>query len=134
MRLLINADGGCAPNPGEGRIGVFVRDERGAMVEAISRPIGYGTNNIAEWRSLIEAFAVALRMKASGLVVQMDSQMVVNQINGHWKVKDAKLKPLAAEARVLYNALRQLPCSVRVEWVPREENVYADALTSGSPL
>lgn len=129
MKLTINADGGCSPNPGQGRYGFVARDDRGVLVQAVSMPIGYGTNNIAEWRALIAALGYALTAAAERVVIRMDSRLVVEQANKRWRVKDAKLKPLAAEATVLWNELRQLPCSIRLEWVPREQNTDADALT-----
>lgn len=129
VNLVIHADGGCEPNPGEGRCGVIVHDERGVLQHSLSLPIGWATNNIAEWRALIEAFKYALSVRASSVTVRMDSRLVVEQINKRWKVKDSKLKPLSGEATVLWNELRQLPCAVHVEWVPREHNELADALS-----
>jgi ribonuclease HI len=130
MRLVIHADGGCAPNPGQGRCGLVAYDERGALVSTLSKPLGYGTNNTAEWQALIEALKYTNgEPHCSHLTVRMDSRMVVEQANGRWKVKHPNLKPYAVEAAALRQGLLARGCSVVVEWVPRELNDQADALS-----
>lgn len=130
MRLVIHADGGCVPNPGEGRCGLIVRDERGVLVSTLSKPLGYGTSNTAEWQALIEALKYTNgEPHCSHLTILMDSRLVVEQINGRWRVKQANLKPFAVEALALRAALAARGCAVVVEWVPREQNAQADALT-----
>lgn len=130
MKLLIEADGGCSPNPGEQKCGLIVRDERGALVSTLSKNCGYGTNNTAEWNALIEALKYTNgQPHCSHLTIRMDSRLVVEQANGRWKIKNANLKPYAVEAAALRQRLSDRGCPVVLEWVPREQNAEADALT-----
>lgn len=129
MRLVMHVDGGCWPNPGQSFCGVVVRDERGVLVENIHRNLGMGTNNTAEWGALITALEFARARQATHATVYMDSNLVVQQINGNWKVKDKRLRGLYEQAWALRRELASGGCSVRVEWVPREQNAEADALS-----
>jgi ribonuclease H / adenosylcobalamin/alpha-ribazole phosphatase len=129
MRLIIHADGGCWPNPGQSFCGVVVRDDRGVLLENIRRDLGMGTNNTAEWNALIAALEAACHREATRVEICMDSNLVVQGINGKWRVKDAKLKPLFQQALTLKAALLAAGCAVDVRWVPREQNKEADALT-----
>lgn len=129
MKLTIHADGGCEPNPGQGRCGFVVYDERGAVLVAFTKPLGFGTNNTAEWHALIEALKYTTGSQCSHLTVRMDSRLVVEQANGRWKIKHANLKPLAFEAAALRQRLSDQGCRVFIEWVPREQNHEADALS-----
>ncbi len=130
--LILKADGGCNPNPGEGRIGV-VAYEDGRIVWQLSRPIGPATNNIAEWKAALAALHYVYGFPFAGMdrrvELRMDSQLVILQLTGQWRTKNAGLKPLMAEGQQLMAELRAKGCPVQVRWVPRAENTDADALT-----
>jgi len=122
----LRADGGSRGNPGPGALGYVLCDASGAEVEARGEFIGTCTNNVAEYRALIAGLAAAARHGAKTLVVRMDSELVVRQMLGTYKVKNEGLKPLHAEAR---SAAAKLG-TVRFESVPRDDNGRADALVN----
>jgi ribonuclease HI len=122
----LRADGGSRGNPGPGALGYVLCDASGAEVEARGEFIGTCTNNVAEYRALIAGLESAARHGAKTLVVRMDSELVVRQMLGTYKVKNEGLKPLHAEAR---SAAAKLG-TVRFESVPRDDNGRADALVN----
>jgi probable phosphoglycerate mutase len=130
--LLLHADGGCHPNPGQARYGVVAR-ANGQIVDRLSRSIGHATNNVAEWRGAIAALDYAVGYTIAyperRVELRMDSQLVVRQLTGRYKVKHLNLKPLAKQARDLMVALTDQGVLITVVWVPREQNTEADALT-----
>lgn len=126
--LILHADGGCFPNPGNGTYGVVAK-VGGVVLATISERIGHATNNIAEWRGCIAALQYALDTRAVSVELRMDSALVVNQVNGKWKIKNAGLKPLAEQGKSLLAELRARGSVVVVKWVPREQNTEADDLT-----
>jgi ribonuclease HI len=122
----LRCDGGSRGNPGPGALGYVLCDETGREVEAKGEYLGVCTNNVAEYRSLIAGLAAAARHGVRTLQVQMDSELVVRQMLGQYKVKNEGLKPLHAEARA---ALTRLGV-VRFESVPRDDNGRADGLVN----
>lgn len=124
--LIINTDGGARNNPGPAGIGAsVVRD--GVVVHEISEYIGEQTNNFAEYTAVIRALQVCKEMNwIEDIVFRCDSKLVVEQVQGNWKVKEATLKPLVARVREL---AAQFP-SVAYAYVPREENTEADRLVN----
>jgi probable phosphoglycerate mutase len=88
--------------------------------------IGVATNNVAEYQGLIAGLTAARELGATGVEVRMDSELVVEQMSGRWKVTHPALRPLAAEAAVLVRELGP----VRFGWVPRSRNARADALAN----
>ncbi|MDP3719872.1 MAG: ribonuclease HI family protein [Acidobacteriota bacterium] len=127
--LIIHADGGCKPNPGQGRFGVVAHRD-GRECYSVSHGIGYGTNNKAEWRGAIAALTFAATQPDTDIELRMDSRLVVKQFNGQYRVKHADLKPLADIARGLGDIIRARGARVTVRWVPREQNTRADALAA----
>lgn len=101
-------------------------DSRGEVVREESGFLGVATNNVAEYRGLIAALAAAIELGARSLEVLADSELMVRQMNGVYKVKNERLKPLFAEAKAL---AAQLP-RFRIVHVPREENREADRLAN----
>lgn len=132
-RYLLYCDGASRGNPGDASIGAILYRDAGdelEPVETIAETIGYTTNNQAEYRAVIAGVEAAIRHEPDELVVRADSLLVVNQLNGDWRVKDAGLRPLAKRVAGL---LRSFPeGSVRIEHVPREENEEADALANAA--
>lgn len=122
----LRCDGGARGNPGPGALGYALIDPAGREVEARGEALGIVTNNVAEYRALIAGLASAARHRASPLTVCMDSELVVRQMTGEYRVKHAGLKPLHAEAA---RAAAKLD-PVRFVAVRREENARADELVN----
>ena len=122
----LRCDGGSRGNPGPGALGYVLLDDAGREVEAKGEYLGVCTNNVAEYRSLLAGLAAAARHGVRTLKVQMDSELVVRQMLGQYKVKNEGLKPLHAEAR---EALQRIGV-VRFESVPRDDNGRADGLVN----
>src|SRR3989337_2861069 len=93
-RLIINTDGVSRGNPGAGAIGATIKNEPGRLITSISQSIGRATNNEAEYRAIIAALEKAIQLGAKQVEVRSDSELVVRQINGQYRVKNASLKPL----------------------------------------
>ena len=123
MKLEIFTDGGCSGNPGPAAIGVVIKD--GAKtVKTISRAIGQGTNNIAEYTALIVALQEALILKADEVSVKTDSELMAKQVTGVYAVKHENIKPLVEQVKHLISGFKKF----QITHVPREENSEADAL------
>lgn len=124
------ADGSCAPNPGTGAYGLVVREDGALLFQTSRRLPGTHTNNTAEWHGAIAALEFAAeRDYCASVELRMDSNLVVNQLAGRWKVKNHGLLPLVQKGRSLLDSLRARGVTVTVRWVPREENAEADALS-----
>ena len=127
IRVVVEADGGSRGNPGPAGYGAVVRDaQSGEVLREVAAGIGVASNNVAEYRGLIAGLHAALELGADDVEVRMDSLLVVNQMNGEWKVKHEAMKPLASEAAAL---VRRIP-SVRFTHVRRELNKHADRLAN----
>ncbi len=116
-------DGASFGNPGPSGIGVVLAI--GDEIVEHSEDIGYGTNNEAEYRALITGLRMALDRGVETLHVRADSQLVVRQVTGEYKIKKKELQMLAIEARALIEKFG----SVRFEHVLRDLNARADALS-----
>jgi ribonuclease H / adenosylcobalamin/alpha-ribazole phosphatase len=126
-RVVVEADGGSRGNPGPAGYGAVVRDAAtGAVLAERKGAIGVDTNNVAEYRGLLAGLQAAAELGARSVIVRMDSKLVVQQLAGRWQVKHERLRPLAREAA----ALRDSFADVSFEWVPREQNRYADRLAN----
>ena len=125
-KLVINVDGGARGNPGPAAIGVVVRTPDGEFVAEAAETIGPATNNVAEYRALLRGIELGREHGGSELEIYGDSELVVKQIRGEYKVKDAGLKPLHAEARSALAALEEWT----FDHVRRENNAQADELVN----
>jgi ribonuclease HI len=125
-RAVLYADGACRGNPGPAGAGAALVDEAGHVVAEATRHLGHGTNNVAEYTALIIGLEAAQQHDVEELEVRMDSKLVVEQMNGRWRIRDAKLRPLAIRAGEL---LAQFP-KRRIRHIPRAENAIADALAN----
>ena len=125
MGCVLFFDGSCRGNPGPMAIGAVLM-ENGKNVKELSKSIGMGTNNIAEWRALIEGLKLAAAYGCRELEVRGDSQLIIKQITGGYRVKSENLIPLFTEARKLCAAFSK----IEFKWVEREENIYTDALSN----
>ena len=126
MKAILNTDGGARGNPGPAGIGVVLQTESGEVIGEIARGIGETTNNVAEYKALIAGLELALERAVSEIEVRVDSELVVSQIQGKWKIKNDKLRHLAVTARRLLGNF----ASWSISHVPREENAGADALAN----
>ncbi len=118
-------DGASRGNPGKAGAGACLVDERGGLVWECMEYLGERTNNEAEYEALIMLLEEIKRRGIRETPVFGDSRLVINQVLGLWKVKEPRLKPLAARARELASAV-----GARPRWVPRTENVLADRLSN----
>jgi ribonuclease HI len=121
-----NIDGGSRGNPGPAAYGVVVRDGSGAIVARLKKYIGPNTNNVAEYFGLIAALDYAQTHGVRALRVESDSELMVKQMRGQYKVKSEDLKPLFERAKKMSQSLE----SFRIDHVYREQNREADALVN----
>jgi ribonuclease HI len=121
-----NIDGGSRGNPGPAAYGVVVRDARGEVVARLKKYIGQNTNNVAEYFGLIAALDYAESHGIRALRIESDSELLVKQMRGQYKVKSADLRPLFERARKMAQGLE----SFRIDHVYREQNREADALAN----
>lgn len=116
---------GSGNSPRGSTCAAVIFDEDGQIIHERSRQLPDGSsNNVAEYSGVILAIEVALELEVDELEIFSDSQLIVNQINGKWRVKDAKLLPYRETAWELASSLS----SVKLSWIPREENTRADHL------
>jgi ribonuclease HI len=121
-----NVDGGSRGNPGPAAYGVVVRDPRGEIVARLKKYIGSNTNNVAEYFGLIAALDYAQNHGIRALRVESDSELMVKQMRGQYKVKSEELKPLFERAKKMSQTFE----SFRISHVYREQNKEADALVN----
>jgi ribonuclease HI len=126
MKLTVNVDGGARGNPGPAAIGVVIRDDQGRIIDEHGERIGDATNNVAEYRALLSGVKRALALGGTDLDLVGDSELVVKQVRGEYKVKNAGIKPLHAEVR---KALATAG-SWEIRHVRREQNAEADRLVN----
>jgi ribonuclease HI len=124
--LVAHVDGGARGNPGPAGYGVVIENEHGKPVAEFGRYIGHHTNNFAEYSGLIAALGYALEHKHPALRVLSDSELMVRQMNGVYKVRSPELRPLYEEAKRLARQLKWF----RIEHVRREKNAEADRLAN----
>jgi probable phosphoglycerate mutase len=131
-RLVVETDGGSRGNPGAAGYGAVVRDaETGAVLVELAEPLGIASNNVAEYSGLIAGLRAAAELDPGASVqVRLDSSLVVKQMNGEYKIKHPDMRRLALEARDVCAGIEQAGGSVVFEWVPREKNKAADALSN----
>jgi ribonuclease HI len=121
-----NIDGGSRGNPGPAAYGVVVRDASGAIVARLKKYIGQNTNNVAEYFGLIAALDYAQTQGIRALRVESDSELMVKQMRGQYRVKSEELKPLFERAKKIAASLE----SFRIDHVYREQNQEADELVN----
>jgi ribonuclease HI len=124
--ITIQFDGGSRGNPGPAGIGVVLRAQDGTPVVTLGRFIGRATNNVAEYRALIAGLEKARELGAKKIVVKGDSELIIRQMTGVYKVRDANLRPLYEQAKRLYDQFEQ--ASITHNY--RESNALADRLAN----
>jgi len=122
LKAVIYSDGASSGNPGPAGIGAVLNI--GERKITISEPIGEATNNIAEYKALIKALKTALEHNVRGVTILLDSELIVKQIKGVYRVKNRGLIPLFAEVNNLLGEFQHYT----INHIPREKNKEADAL------
>jgi len=134
LRLIIRTDGAARGNPGPASLGAALIDARGANARdpeapplaTISDYLGIQTNNVAEYTGVVRALRLATELGARQVDLLLDSMLIVEQLHGRWRVKDAKLAPLHAEAKKLLSGFDRWSAT----HVRRALNSAADALAN----
>ncbi len=120
------ADGGSRGNPGHAASGAVLLDPKGAVIAEVGRYLGIATNNVAEWSALLFGLERARELGLKTLAVRLDSELVVKQLSGEYRVKHPDLQPLHARVKALLRAFEH----VDVRHVPRKQNKLADAVVN----
>ena len=127
LRIKAEIDGGARGNPGPAGGGVILRDaDDGAVLHEAGIFLGRATNNVAEYRGLLYALQAAADLAATEIEVLSDSELLVRQMKGEYRVKNAGLKPLFDKGQILAGRFRRFS----IRHVRREENVDADRLAN----
>jgi ribonuclease HI len=128
VKLVVHVDGGARGNPGPAAIAAVLAREDGTVVAEVAEPIGVASNNVAEYRALLLGLERARALGADEVEVVGDSELVVKQVQGLYKVKHSAMRPLHEQAR---NALGGF-ASWNIRAVPRSHNERADALVNAA--
>jgi ribonuclease HI len=126
VKARLSTDGGSRGNPGPAAYGYVLEADDGTVLDARGETIGVATNNVAEYRGLLAGLTSALERGVSELEVVSDSELLVKQMRGEYKVKSENLRELVAEARALADRVGDVSYTA----VRREHNDLADALVN----
>ena len=126
MKARLSTDGGARGNPGPAAYGYVLEADDGTVLAAHGEAIGVATNNVAEYRALVEGLRTAGELHVAELEVVSDSELVVHQMRGEWKIKNEALRMLWEEAQELAARIG----TVRYTAVRREHNELADRLVN----
>jgi ribonuclease HI len=126
MKARLSTDGGSRGNPGPAAYGYVLESDDGTVLAAHGEAIGVATNNVAEYRGLLEGLRKAVELHVDELEVVSDSELVVHQMRGEWKIKKDTLRALWEEAQDLAGDIG----TVRYTAVRREHNELADRLVN----
>ena len=126
MKARLSTDGGARGNPGPAAYGFVLEAEDGTVLAAHGEAIGVATNNVAEYRALVEGLRKAVEVGIDELEVVSDSELLVHQMRGEWKIKNEGLRVLWGEAQELAGGIPR----VRYTAVRREHNELADRLVN----
>jgi ribonuclease H / adenosylcobalamin/alpha-ribazole phosphatase len=124
--LIVNCDGAARGNPGPAGIGVVISDEDGEVLDEIAEGIGVATNNVAEYRAAIAGLARAAELGAHEVLLRSDSRLLIEQLEGRFRVKNPTLQRLHGEARQAAGRFER----VAFQHVRRERNKEADRLAN----
>ena len=128
-KASIYFDGGAVPNPGKSACGIFVKEDRDTFQKRIGYGtyLGLGTNNQAEYKGLIQSLKYCRDQQITECEIFSDSKLVVEQINGRWKVKEPTLIELYKEAKEIMNEHSKIG-KVKITWIRRDKNKEADEM------
>ncbi len=125
-QVIVYTDGASRGNPGPASIGVHITDKNGKSIQEISEYLGEGTNNFAEYSAVIKALELSIEHKVSNILIRSDSELLVKQLNGEYKVKSKSIIGL-------YKKVKELLLKIEhygFEHVRRENNTKADSLAN----
>lgn len=126
VEATLFADGGSRGNPGPAASAAVLLDSDGELIEEVGAYLGVATNNVAEWTALLLGLEAAAKRGIARLNVRLDSELVVRQLLGQYRVKHAALQPLHRRAKQLLRVFAE----VDVRHVPRKQNALADRLVN----
>jgi len=126
VKARLSTDGGARGNPGPAAYGYVLETDDGTVLAAHGEAIGVATNNVAEYRAVVEGLRKAVEVGVDELEVVSDSELIVHQMRGEWKIKNEALRALWGEAQELADRLGR----VRYTAVRREHNELADRLVN----
>ncbi len=124
--LIIYCDGAARGNPGPAGAGVVIQDEQGRIIREVTQFLGHTTNNQAEYSALIVGLQTAEEMAPDEINIRLDSELVVKQIKGQYRVRSEDLKPFYDEVTKLLRRFKRYT----ITHVPREQNREADILAN----
>ena len=132
MKLIIHADGGARGNPGPAAYGIVIENENGKIIAKLGKALGVRTNNQAEYGGVVGALEFVKKTFESGSQISaiefyLDSDLIVNQLSGKYKIKSAELAVLAIKAKSLE---KEMSIPVIYKQVPREQNKIADKIVN----
>jgi ribonuclease HI len=127
-RVVVNVDGGARGNPGPAAIAAVISTPSGKVIEQRGERIGVATNNVAEYRALLLGLERARELGAREIELVGDSELVVRQVNGEYKVKHADLRPLRNRVVAALEDFEEWS----IRHVRREENAAADELVNAA--
>lgn len=127
MTVLAYIDGASRGNPGESGIGVILKDEKNNIIERISCYIGNATNNIAEYQALLTCLKRVKELNLDRLVIHSDSELLVRQMQGKYKVRNVRLKKMFEEVQKL---VKSSDFKLEIKHIKREQNRDADLLAN----
>lgn len=130
--LMVFTDGGARGNPGPAAVGVLIKNKSGKILAEYGKTIGFSTNNVAEYTAVIEALnflknQIAIKGRKTVIRFFLDSLLVVNQLNGAFRVKDRELISLAIKVK---NLEKEIGGLISYHLIPREKNQHADYLVN----
>lgn len=123
MKLTIQTDGGARGNPGPAAAGIVIKDENGKTIAAYGEYLGKQTNNYAEYSAVISGLKKASELSATEIDVVVDSQLICEQLNGRWKVREPNLQKLFVQA---WNQMQKFK-KARIRHTLRHNNKEADS-------
>lgn len=125
MPFILQADGAAKGNPGPAGAGAVLFAPDGSVLAELRKHLGQATNNRAEYEALVMGLEEAKRRRVEGLLIRLDSELLVKQMLGQYRIRNEALRPLAMRAVRLIAEL-----GARIEHVPRERNTHADRLAN----
>jgi ribonuclease HI len=126
VKATLFADGGSRGNPGPAASGAVLYAEDGAVLAEVGEYLGIATNNVAEWNALAIGLRRARELGVDEIEIRMDSELVVRQVTGVYRVKHADLVPIHTKTKVLLREFKRYA----IRHVPRKENAAADAVVN----
>ena len=125
-QIIAHTDGASRGNPGPAAIGIYITDINGNLLSEVSKYLGEGTNNYAEYSAVIQALELSIKNKVNSVLIKSDSEFLVRQLNGKYKVKSKSIIKLYENCKKLMTKLD----SCKFEHVRRENNTEADRLAN----